>query len=146
MLIGPMLLAAAGVAAILFLAGAELRRRALLLTTDDACEQLCDEAATDVCIRSYVPYSLVFPHAAAVAHHGGIGTTGFALGAGKPQIIVPFFAEHPDTAGRVSRLGVDWRQCSMIRNMLCEQSRQPKLWVKKRSFRGREIDPRLPAG
>jgi UDP:flavonoid glycosyltransferase YjiC (YdhE family) len=87
-------------------AARKLKRRALLLATDETCERLRNEAAPDVCVRAYVPYSLVFPHAAAVVHHGGIGTIGMALSAGKPQIIVPFFFDQPDNAGRVARLGV----------------------------------------
>jgi UDP:flavonoid glycosyltransferase YjiC (YdhE family) len=41
-----------------------------------------------------------------VVHHGGIGTTGQALRAGKPQLVVPFFGDQPDNAGRLGRLGV----------------------------------------
>jgi UDP:flavonoid glycosyltransferase YjiC (YdhE family) len=54
----------------------------------------------------YTPYSRVFPTAAAIVHQGGSGTTGEALRAGRPQLIVPFGWDQPDNAARVERLGV----------------------------------------
>jgi UDP:flavonoid glycosyltransferase YjiC (YdhE family) len=53
-----------------------------------------------------VPYSQLFPHADVIVHQGGIGTTGQALRAGRPQLIVPFFGDQPDNAARIVRLGV----------------------------------------
>jgi UDP:flavonoid glycosyltransferase YjiC (YdhE family) len=53
-----------------------------------------------------VPHSLIFPHAEAVVHHGGVGTTAQALRAGKPQLITPFAGDQPDNAMRMCRLGV----------------------------------------
>ena len=55
---------------------------------------------------SYAPHSLVFPHAEAIVHQGGVGTTAQALRAGVPQLIVPATADQPDNAARVARLGV----------------------------------------
>ncbi len=60
----------------------------------------------DVLARDYAPHSLVFPRAAAVVHHGGIGTTAQALRAGKPQIVVPHIGDQRDNAARLRRLGV----------------------------------------
>lgn len=60
----------------------------------------------DVLTLGYAPHSLVFPEAAAVIHHGGIGTTGQAIRAGVPQLIVPFFGDQRDNAHRVARLGI----------------------------------------
>jgi rhamnosyltransferase subunit B len=37
---------------------------------------------------TYVPFSQVFPRAAAVVHHGGIGTTGQGLAGGIPQLVM----------------------------------------------------------
>ncbi len=54
----------------------------------------------------YAPYSQVFPHAAVIAHQGGSGTTGQALRAGKPQLIVPYGWDQPDNGARMERLGV----------------------------------------
>src|SRR5205085_2067897 len=55
---------------------------------------------------AYVPFSQVFPRAAAVVHHGGIGTTAQALAAGIPQVIMPMGYDQPDNAERLVRLGV----------------------------------------
>ncbi len=38
----------------------------------------------------YVPYGWLFPRMAAIVHHGGSGTTGFALHSGVPSVVVPF--------------------------------------------------------
>jgi UDP:flavonoid glycosyltransferase YjiC (YdhE family) len=58
---------------------------------------------------SYAPFSQLFPECAAVVHHGGVGTTAQALGAGVPQLILPFAWDQPDNAFRVKNLGAgDW--------------------------------------
>ncbi|GAB1543488.1 glycosyltransferase [Scytonema sp. NUACC21] len=54
----------------------------------------------------YLPYSRIFPHAAAIVHQGGIGTTGQALHAGRPMLVVPWNHDQPDNAARLVRLGV----------------------------------------
>ena len=43
---------------------------------------------------------------AAVVHHGGAGTTGAALRAGKPTVICPFVGDQPFWGHRVATLGV----------------------------------------
>ena len=52
------------------------------------------------------PFSQLFPRAAAVVHAGGIGTTGLAMRAGRPMLVVPFAHDQPDNAERLRRLGV----------------------------------------
>ncbi len=54
----------------------------------------------------YAPFSAVFPRAAAVVHHGGIGTSAQALAAGVPQLVMPLAFDQPDNADRLERLGV----------------------------------------
>jgi rhamnosyltransferase subunit B len=54
----------------------------------------------------YAPFSLVLPRAAAVVHHGGIGTSAQALAAGVPQLIMSLAFDQPDNAHRLERLGV----------------------------------------
>jgi len=79
-------------------------RRALLLVRDDlAAPALSD---SDVLETSFVPHDQVFPYAAAIVHHGGVGTTGQALSAGRPMLVVPHAHDQPDNAARVRRLGV----------------------------------------
>lgn len=53
----------------------------------------------------YVPYSYIFPRAAVNVHQGGSGTTGDALRAGRPMLVVPYGWDQPDNAMRVERLG-----------------------------------------
>jgi rhamnosyltransferase subunit B len=48
----------------------------------------------------------LFPRAACIVHQGGVGTTGQALRAGKPMIVVPHAHDQPDNAYRVERLGI----------------------------------------
>ena len=52
-----------------------------------------------------IPHHWLFPHMAAIIHHGGAGTTAAALRAGVPSVIVPFFADQPFWARQVFRLG-----------------------------------------
>lgn len=81
-------------------------RRAVLLA-GAAATQLQDEEWQDqVLALDYAPYSQIFPHAWAVVHQGGAGTTAQALRAGVPQIIAPFAHDQPDHASRIARLGV----------------------------------------
>jgi UDP:flavonoid glycosyltransferase YjiC (YdhE family) len=53
----------------------------------------------------YAAYSQIFPHAAAIVHQGGSGTTGQALRAGRPMLIVPYGWDQPDNGARVEHLG-----------------------------------------
>jgi UDP:flavonoid glycosyltransferase YjiC (YdhE family) len=55
---------------------------------------------------SYLPYARIFPHAAAVVHQGGIGTTAQALRAGRPMVVTPYAFDQPDNAARVTRRGI----------------------------------------
>ena len=54
----------------------------------------------------YLPYVRIFPHAAAIIHQGGVGTTAQALRAGRPMLVMPFAHDQFDNAARVTRLGV----------------------------------------
>lgn len=54
---------------------------------------------------AYAPFSTLFPHASAIIHHGGVGTTAQALRAGVPTVIVPFVNDEYDNAARAARLG-----------------------------------------
>ena len=54
----------------------------------------------------YAPFSELFPRAAAIVHAGGIGTTGLAMRAGRPTLVVPYSHDQPDNAERLARLGV----------------------------------------
>ncbi len=69
-------------------------------------EQLPPSLPKGVKHFSYVPLSRLLPHAAALIHHGGIGTCAQALRAGIPQVIQPLAFDQFDNAARVRKLGV----------------------------------------
>jgi sterol 3beta-glucosyltransferase len=52
------------------------------------------------------PHDWLFPRCAAVIHHGGSGTTGTGLQAGKPTLVCPFFGDQPFWGRRIFELGV----------------------------------------
>lgn len=54
----------------------------------------------------YAPFSLVFPRASTIVHHGGIGTSAQAMTAGVPQLVMPLAFDQHDNAARLGRLGV----------------------------------------
>lgn len=60
----------------------------------------------DAIVVDYAPHAALFPRAAAIVHHGGAGTLGQALRAGRPMVIVPHAHDQPDNAWRAARLGV----------------------------------------
>ena len=86
-----------------------MRKRALLLVGADADAKSKRLASEDMFIAGYAPHSQVFPRASAIVHHGGIGTVGQAMRAGKAQLICPMFADQRDNAERLSRLGIGTR-------------------------------------
>ena len=51
------------------------------------------------------PHAALFPRMAAVVHHGGAGTTGAGLRAGRPSVICPFGVDQPFWGARVHALG-----------------------------------------
>ncbi|MGQ7296440.1 glycosyltransferase [Quadrisphaera sp. KR29] len=51
------------------------------------------------------PHDWLFPRVAAVVHHGGAGTTGAALSAGVPALVVPHGVDQPFWGSRVAFLG-----------------------------------------
>jgi rhamnosyltransferase subunit B len=55
------------------------------------------------------PFGLLFGRAAAVVHHGGIGTLAQGLRAGVPQLVMPMILDQHDNAARLRRLGLsEW--------------------------------------
>lgn len=103
-------------------ASRRLKRRALFVTQYP--EQLPPHLGPDERCESYVPFSRVFPHCAAVVHHGGIGTCAQALAAGVPQLTMPLAFDQPDNTTRLWRLGV-------------------ARWVRPGEFRGERVASQL---
>lgn len=82
-------------------AAGALGRRAVMLTGTGRTRR-----EGDCLFMNYAPHSTLFPHAAAVIHHGGIGTTGQSLRAGCRQVVVPHFGDQFDNAARLRRAGL----------------------------------------
>jgi len=82
------------------------KRRAVLLVGEQGLGEFAHVGSAEVFVCAYAPHSLLFPRAAAIVHHGGIGTLAQALRSGRPQLIVPYFADQLDNAARTARLGV----------------------------------------
>ena len=81
-----------------------LKKRGLLLTPHRT--QLPAHLPEGIVHVDYLPFSAVLPRAAALVHHGGIGTAVQALAAGIPQLVRPMNYDQPDNAARLERLGV----------------------------------------
>jgi UDP:flavonoid glycosyltransferase YjiC (YdhE family) len=85
-------------------AAGRLKQRAILLT--GMPPDSLGAVPTGVKVFQYLPYSAIFPRAAAIVHSGGIGTLAQALAAGRPQLIVPVAFDQPDNARRTVALGI----------------------------------------
>lgn len=101
------------------LAARRAGRRAVLLAADGERAALSENLPAELFVAGYAPHSRLLPRACAILHHGGAGTSGQALRSGKPQLVIPFFGDQPDNAGRLVRLGVarrlDCRRCTAER-------------------------------
>ncbi len=60
----------------------------------------------NITVRSFVPQSLVVPHAALVVSHAGLGTIIGALYSGIPMVLISIAVDHPINAERAAALGV----------------------------------------
>ncbi|WP_333571139.1 glycosyltransferase [Sphingomonas sp.] len=87
-------------------AARRLGLRAVLLVGEDQLEKHRHLAGETVLVAGYAPHSQLFPRAAAVIGHGGIGTTGQAIRAGVPQLVCPIFGDQFDNAARIVRAGL----------------------------------------
>ncbi|HBK23393.1 MAG TPA: glycosyltransferase [Planktothrix sp. UBA10369] len=88
------------------IAAQELGYRAILMMGKAAHQLNALGLPEGIIAVDYAPHAAIFPHAAAIVHHGGMGTTAEALRAGHPMLIVPFNYDQPDNAARVVRMGV----------------------------------------
>jgi UDP:flavonoid glycosyltransferase YjiC (YdhE family) len=77
--------------------------RAVLAAPESARAAL--EPPSEVHLCADVPHAWLFPRMAAIVHHAGAGTTGAALRAGRPSVVLPLTADQGFWARRVHRLG-----------------------------------------
>lgn len=102
--------AAVGVAGDFFQESADaahaLGQRAILLIGRDPRNRPPRPLPPGVIAVPYAPHASVFPRASVIVHQGGIGTTGEAMRAGRPMLVVPYSHDQPDHAARLTRLGV----------------------------------------
>jgi UDP:flavonoid glycosyltransferase YjiC (YdhE family) len=102
-------------------AAARLGRRALLLTRYPAQLPHLPPHARHF---AWAPLGPLLRRAAALVHHGGIGTAATALAAGVPQAVIPFSYDQPDNAARLERLGVGaWLRRPSARRLAAELAR-----------------------
>jgi len=80
-----------------------LGRRGLLLSR--FAEQVPAALPDHVRHVDFLPFRWLLPRAAALVHHGGIGSASQALAAGIPQLIMPLGFDQFDNLHRVERLG-----------------------------------------
>lgn len=84
-----------------------LGRRGILLTRHRG--QVPGDLPQTVRHYDFLPLGELLPRAAALVHHGGIGTLSQGLAAATPQLVMPFGFDQHDNAHRLRRLGVgDW--------------------------------------
>jgi rhamnosyltransferase subunit B len=113
-------------------AAIQLNRRAVLLIGNNP---LPANLPANMIAINYVPHSQIFPHACAIVHQGGVGTTAQALRAGVPTLIMPYSYDQPDNAARVERLGTSRTidcvkyTASTVANELRELLEQPQYAV-----------------
>lgn len=99
---------------------AHFHARAFLTKAVEACRRLNlpaillsanpnevpSDLPSNIVSAEYLPFSKLFPHARAVVHHGGIGTTSQCFAAGVPQVVLPMAFDQFDNAARVQKCGV----------------------------------------
>ena len=120
-------------------AAQRLGRRAVLLVGNDPLNQLPEPLPENVIAVAYAPYAQIFPRASVIVHQGGIGTTGQALRAGRPMLVMPFGGDQYDNAARVVRLGVG-RTIMRSRYTVERAANELKQLLDNPSYRGRAAD------
>lgn len=136
---------AAGYFAAALQAAQALDRRAIFVTGH--AEQLPAALPPTVLPLAYASFRALLPRAAALVHHGGIGTTAEALRAGVPQLVVPFAHDQFDNARRVQALGVgDALPATRVNARRLQQRLQRLLEAPATAARCAEVAGRFAAG
>jgi rhamnosyltransferase subunit B len=77
-----------------------------VFVTHSQSDRFIENGDHSVLTLSSIPFSYLFARAAAVIHHGGIGTCAQALASGVPQVISPYTFDQPDNAYLLWQLGI----------------------------------------
>ncbi len=77
----------------------------VILLTGWSGQDFEDLSCPDLYVAKSIPHAWLFPKISAVVHHGGAGTTGAAVKAGIPSVIIPFFFDQGFWADRMEKLG-----------------------------------------
>lgn len=80
--------------------------RALVQTCSENFPANCRDETNRIYFIARTPHHQVFPHCAAVVHHGGSGTTHSAARSGCPSVVVPFTDEQFFWGMALHRLGI----------------------------------------
>lgn len=91
--------------AALFMEAARLAGVRLILHSGWAGLSSPPQLAEDVFSISYASYDWLFPQMSLVIHHGGSGTTGYALASGAPSLVLPFAFDQFYWGERTAALG-----------------------------------------
>jgi sterol 3beta-glucosyltransferase len=81
-------------------------RRAVLATNWGALNRESGPNSDRVFFLRQAPHDRLFPRMAGAVHHSGAGTTGAAVRAGIPSVVVPFFGDQPFWAHCLHQRGV----------------------------------------
>ncbi len=101
-----------------------LNRRAIFLTP--YADQIPADLPPTVRHFDYIPFSILLDRAAALVHHGGIGTCAQAMKAGIPQLVMPMAHDQFDNARRIEMLGLGYsmRQARYLKSAVAEKLRR----------------------
>lgn len=85
------------------------------------------------------PHDQLFPVVSGIIHHGGAGTTGAALRAGRPMIIHPYFGDQPYWGRLMAELGIAPEPLTN-KTLTVESLTRAIAFIDKRSVRRRADD------
>ncbi len=95
----------------------------------DKKQELINALPKGTRLVNFIPFEHVLPRARLIIHHGGMGTTHYAVVHGIPQIVVPHAADQRVQARRVA-------QAKIGLNLTAHDVRQGKLWEAAQALAG----------
>lgn len=86
--------------------GGALRTRRRIVLVSRFVDELPTWTGSEILRLQTAPLAKLLPRAAAIVHHGGIGTSATALAAAVPQLVLAEGVDRPDNGRRLHDLGV----------------------------------------